>query len=163
MLENEVGGHSCQLCLYEMDVEATDVLDILLELEDSIPMDVKMSLFHIAGYITRKDEELFDTSPLYAAKFGKYTSELDRGLLNIPTDRACQWVFLCYIMFCVIKEKVCRRSLVSIFLEISEQFKFAMKKSHGTALANILFKNLCLAESPRSSKESRSKIIKLAV
>ena len=124
--------------------------------------------FHIAGYITRKDdpledEELFDTSTLYAAKFGKYTSELDRGLLNIPTDRACQWVFLCYIMFCVIKEKVCRRSLVSIFLEISEQFKFAMKKSHGTALANILFKNLCLAESPRSSKGSRSKIIKLAV
>ena len=51
MLENEVGGRSCQLCLYEMDVEATDVLDNLLELEDSIPLDVKMSFLRVLIHV----------------------------------------------------------------------------------------------------------------
>ena len=133
-----------------------------------IPLEVKMSLFHIAGYVTRKDppleeEDLLENTNFYSVKYGQYTSNLDRGLLKIPHDRACQWVFFSYVMFSVVKEKVCRSSLCSIFMEISDHFQFNMKKSHGTALANIFLKQLCKSVTPRDGKESKQKVIKLSV
>ena len=38
-----------------------------------------------------------------------------------------------------------------------------MKKSHGTALANIFLKQLCKSVTPRDGKESKQKVIKLSV
>ena len=60
------------------------------------------------------------------------------------------------------KEKVCRKSLSAIFQDVSDKFNFDMTMSHGVILANVFFKNLCAAETPRNSKESKQKIIKLA-
>ena len=60
-----------------------------------------MALFHIAGYVTRKDDELSEDEMLnvttfYARKYGSYTDRLDRGQSNIPNDRACQWTFFSF-------------------------------------------------------------------
>ena len=46
--------------------------------------ETKMTLVHVAGYVTRKDpapseEELFDVTTFYYKEFGGYTSSLDRG------------------------------------------------------------------------------------
>ena len=48
-----------------------------------IPTDTKMSLVHIAGYVTRNDEaldkeELFGHTKFYSAKYGQFTKRLDR-------------------------------------------------------------------------------------
>ena len=36
---------------------------------------------------------------------------------------------------------------------ISEIFSFTMDKKHGVTLSNMFFKNVCLFESPKSTKE----------
>ena len=50
-------GHSCGLCSFKMDEEASEVFDNLVDLENSSTIDTKMTLFHIAGYVTSKDVE----------------------------------------------------------------------------------------------------------
>ena len=77
---------------------------LITDHEDKISVDNKMSLVHIAGYVTRKDlalteEKLLGATTFYYQKYGKYTDTLDRGGLNIPTDSACQWTFFSYLMF----------------------------------------------------------------
>ena len=131
----------------------------LIEFEDKIPDDTKRALFYIAGYITRHDpeyseEELLEVTTFYSTKYGNYTGELDRGHLNVPDDRSCQWTFLCYVMFTGIKNDVCRVSLSKVFLEISDEYDFGMKMKHARILANILLNNLCKSTTPRDSKES---------
>ena len=85
------------------------------------------SLVYIAGYVTRKDGELSEEQLLgqtffYSNKHGKYLNSLDRGLLKIPTDDACQWTIFAYIMFCAIKDETCRMSLISVLMFISEYY-----------------------------------------
>ena len=68
------------------------------------------------GNVTRKDDcfdehDMLEVTIFYASKYGKFTSELDRGMLKIPYERAFQWIFFCYIISNVVKEKVCRVSL----------------------------------------------------
>ena len=58
-------------------------------------------------------------------------------------------------MFSVIKGKVYRSSLCSIFIEISKHFQFGMKISRGAVLANVFLKQLCKALTPRDGKESK--------
>ena len=55
MLEDVKGGHNCDLCNYKLDVRAAEIFDGLVQLEEDIPLETKKSLFHIAGYVTRKD------------------------------------------------------------------------------------------------------------
>ena len=67
--------------------------------EGKLATDNKMSLVHIAGYVTRKDiglnkAELLDSTTFYYQKYGQFTDTLDRGWLNVPTDSAFQWDFL---------------------------------------------------------------------
>ena len=67
-------GHSCELCAWKMDEKVAYTFDNLEELENSLTIDTKNSLVHIAGYARRKDkemseEELFDCTTLYAAKY----------------------------------------------------------------------------------------------
>ena len=70
-------------------------MDCLEQLEESVPSETKQALVYIAGYVTRNDgevddETLFDQTTFYHQEFGSYTDALDRGGLNIPSDRACQ-------------------------------------------------------------------------
>ena len=126
-----------------------------------------MALFHIAGYVTRKDDELSEDEMLnvttfYARKYGSYTDRLDRGQLNIPNDRACQWTFFSFILFNTLKDKVCRTSLSTILLKISDHHLFAMTLPNCRILSNIFIKNFCLASTPRTSKEACLKVLKLS-
>ena len=150
-----------------MDEEAAEIFDSLPEMEGSIPQETKMSLVYIAGYITRNDKELSENELLglttfYHKKFGSITDSLDRGGLNIPSDCACQWTFFCFILFNVVKDKVCRKSLCNILMSISEFYSFNMEKRHGHILANICFKNFCVNVTPRLGKEPALKMLKLS-
>ena len=160
-------GHDCSSCGFLLDEEGAEAFDNLEELEKSIPLECKMALVYIAGYVTRKDaemteDELLDQTSFYYEKFGDYLNSLDRGCLNIPSDRSCQWVFFCFIMFNVVKEKVCRKSLCNMFMSIGEFHSFEMEKRHGIILSNIFLNNYCASINPRSSKESSLKVIKLS-
>ena len=52
------------------------------------------------------------------------------------------------------------RTLYNLFQEVSDHFQFGMTMSNGICLSNIFFKNLCKAETPRDSRESKQKILK---
>ena len=103
-------GHECYSCGFLLDEEGAEFFDNLAELENSIPLECKMALIYIAGYVTRKDpekteDELLAQTSFYYQKFGDYLNSLDRGSLNIPCDCSCQWVFSCFTMFNVVKKK----------------------------------------------------------
>ena len=77
-----------------MDETITQTFDNLPKLEDKICRETKMSLVHMAGYVSRKDdelteEELLNATTFYYDEFGEYTKKLDRGGLNVPTDNIC--------------------------------------------------------------------------
>ena len=161
-------GHQCSSCnSFNLNEEAIEIFDNLEELEKSLTIETKMGLVHIAGYVTRKDldmsdEDLFDITTFYYDKFGGFTDELDRGHLNVPTDAAVQWSFFAYILFQCVKDFICRSSLSKIFLKISEHYKFGMKSHHCRILSNVFIKNFCLESTPRNSKETSLKVLKLS-
>ena len=122
-------SHMCPQCSYTLDEEGSEMFDNLVELETSLTIETKMALVYIAGYVTSKDKNLSETDMMevttfYYKKYGSYTDELDRGQLNIPTDCACQWTFLSYIIFYLIKEIICRKSLNKILVMIAERYSF---------------------------------------
>ena len=101
-------GHSCENCKYKMDETITQTFNNLPKLEDKICRETKMSLDHMAGYVSRKDdelteEELLNATSFYYDEFGEYTKKLDRGGLNVPTDNIFQWVFLFSVTSCSIR------------------------------------------------------------
>ena len=153
-------GHSCSKCGFLLSEDMCDVFDKLPELENDLAMDTKMALFHIAGYIVRKDE-VSDHTFSYHEKYGNFTDDLNRGGLQIPGDSACQWIFYCYIMFHEVVNAVCRTSLCNLLMSISDFYGLNMQRKHGMIMANVLFKNYCYLYSPRSEKEPKQKNLKL--
>ena len=130
-----------------------------------------MALVYIAGYVTRKvseltESKLLDVTTFYFEKYGSYRDKLDRGGLNIPNDCACQWTFFAnilfiYLFFMAFKDKICRKSLSRIFVQLSEHHEFGMSEIHSKTLANIIIFNYCTANCPRSTKEAKQKVLKL--
>ena len=164
---NLESGHQCPLCSYLLCEEGAEIFDNLQNLESSVSLETKNSIVYIAGYVTRKDQELSETqlmdqTTFYYQKFGKYTDYLDRGGLNIPSDSSCQWAIFCFILFNSVKEKVCRTSLCNIFMLISQYYSFNMDKRHGLILSNIFLNNYCKTVTPRSGKEPAMKVLKLS-
>ena len=164
---NVESGHECSSCGYLLDEKGAEVFDNLEELEASVSEDTKQAMIYVAGYIVRYDEalsetQLLDVTTFYHQKYGSYINALDRGGLRIPSDRACQWTLFSFIIFNAVKEHVCRTSLANIFMSISEFHSFNMERRHGIILANILLKNYCAQETPRSGKESGLKVLKLS-
>ena len=161
-------GHQCDSCNFKLDEEGVEVFDNLCELEDSIPLDTKMSLVYIAGYVTRNDPALnesdsLDVTMFYVEKYGEVLAELDRGGLKYPTDTACQWAFFCYSIFQSVRNKICRRSLMNVFMLIAEHYDMKnISKNHAMILSNILINNFCKGENPRSTKETSLKVLKLS-
>ena len=156
-------GHQCALCHYKLSEDYYEILDNLQDLESSIADDVKMSLIHIAGYVTRNDKErtdyeLLDQTTFYYQKYGQF---LDRGGLKIPTDNSCEWTFFCFVIFQIVKDHVCRKSLSSIFMIVSGYYLLDMEE-HCVILNNIFFKNLCTTVTPRSGKEPALKVLKIS-
>ena len=46
----------------------------------------------------------------------------------IPTDSTCQWATFSFVIFHVVKEKVCRKSFCDLCMVVSEYFDFEMEK-----------------------------------
>lgn len=161
-----VNGHQCDNCGYLLDEKSAEVFDNMPELEEKISKETKMSLVHMAGYVTRHDDlserELLDVTTFYYQKYGDYTKSLDRGGLKVPSDTACQWTFFCHILFSCVKDQVCRTSLANLFMMISDMHTFNMNRKHANILSNIFFKNYCIESTPRSSKEPNQKVLKLS-
>ena len=160
-------GHQCNSCTYKLSEENREIFDGLVELEEFIPLDAKMSLVHIAGYVSRNDEalnenELLGHTQFYFTKYGKFTQDLDRGGLKVPSDPACQWTFFCFILFHAVKTDVCRKPLSDIFYLVSEVYDFGMRQRHCIVLSNIFLNKLCHKSTPRCGKEPALKVLKLS-
>ena len=99
-----------------------------------------MALVYIAGYIVRKDTEI-DDSHEYYEKYGSFTDNLNRGGLSLPGDSACQWTFFSYIMFKIVTDHVCRKSLSNILVLISEMHMLNMNRSQAfICIGKYIFK-----------------------
>ena len=132
-------GHKCSQCEYKLTDEQLEIFDTLETLENSMKEETKMALVHIAGYVTRRDpapteDDLLDVTTFYYKDFGGFTSSLDRGNLNVPTDKAVQWSIFCSILFNSVKDNICRNSLVKICFLISKHCQFGMHE--GRSLKN---------------------------
>lgn len=161
-------GHHCEKCGFLLDDKAAEVFDNLPDLELSVADEIVSVIVYIAGYIVRKDPNLYkcgnNTDTLfYFESFGKYTNSLNRGGLKIPVDSVCQWVIFSFILFEVVKDNVCRKSMNNLMMMIAEHYDFPVERKHGNILCNIFFKNYCLISTPRSGKEQALKAIKLTV
>ena len=160
-------GHKCSSCEFKLREQDVDIFDSLDILEDFLPIDNKMAMVHIAGYVTRKDpapteEEMLDVTTFYHQKYGGYVDDYDRGQLNIPTDKAVQWSLFCEIIFESVKNHVCQSSLTDIFDQVSKHYQFGMTTRHSRILANIMLNRFCRESTPRSGKETKQKVIKLS-
>ena len=157
------GHHQCNDCNYALNEEESENFDQLPELEGSLSTDVKENLVYIAGYVARHDTSVAEDTNYYYEKYGGYTNNVNRGGLKIPGDAVCQWVILCFIMFNIVRTKICRKSLMTIFQSIADHhiYGFSACEDFSRTLANILINNYCSASTPRLGKESKQKIIKL--
>ena len=67
-------GHKCSNCDFSYDDIFPAIFDNLPDLEDKIELGTKMTLVHVAGYVTRKDEytdqQLFEVQTQYFYKYG---------------------------------------------------------------------------------------------
>ena len=153
--------HHCNDCDFSLDEEGAEVFDNLPGLEERVDEEVLSNMVHIAGYVTRKSEDVEDTY-VYYEKHGTYTQELNRGGLNIPGDNIVQWCIFCYILFGKIKTSLCRVSAMRIFQDIADLYGFSVEKSHCRILSNILINLFCKNSTPRSRKKPHQKVIKLS-
>ena len=68
-------GHQCSSCNYNLHEDGIEIFDNLETLENSLAIDTKMGLAHIAGYVTCNDtdisvqEELFGLITFYYEKY----------------------------------------------------------------------------------------------
>ena len=80
-------GHECEKCNFKPDDDTSSLFGCLSTLEDKMCRETKMSLVHMAGYVTRNDAEeseddLLEVTTFYFQKYGDYTKKLDRGCLK---------------------------------------------------------------------------------
>ena len=91
-------------------------------------VDVKQSLVYIARYVVQGNKPDAavgaNDATQYSEEYDSYTDALNREGLSIPLDSVCQWVILCFIVFEVVKQVVCRSSLRKLFMEVSEFYAF---------------------------------------
>lgn len=159
-------GHHCEKCTFEFDEDVLDTIASLKTIESKIETETKLSIVYIAGYLVRNDDmsetELFESTTFYHQSYGTYLDDLDRGGLQVPTDKVCQWVSFCYSTFGVVKNRVCRNSLADVFMTISNIYSLNQTTKRARSLSNILLNNHCKITTPRSKKEPSQKVLKLS-
>ena len=136
-------------------------------MESSLDSATKQKLVYVAGYVTRRDEEMTEEESLacttfYYDSFGDFTKELDNDGINVPSDSACQFIFFSYILFQTIKDNVCGVSLANILYYVSEFYDFNMEKRHCKIFSNTLLNYHCKDQTPLLDKEPCQKVLKLS-
>ena len=63
--------HSCELCNYTLDEQASKIFDELPNLAIYVKDEIKSNLVYIAGYITRKVDSLVEDSFMFKKKIRK--------------------------------------------------------------------------------------------
>ena len=164
-------GHSCHACNRPLNENEAEVIDNLIELEEtmSCSRENMLSLVYIAGYIERycdEEEDDEDDTTMYYQKYSDYFDALNRGELITPTDTTVQWTVFCSIFFADSIENTINVNLCGKFLEeqfnfIASKYEFRINRRQCRALANILLKNYSVFITPRSSKEVKLKELKL--
>ena len=66
---NTSTGHYCASCPYKLEEDAVEVFDNLEKLENSVTIETKMVLVHIAGYVTRNDSVIQEDELLHTTTF----------------------------------------------------------------------------------------------
>ena len=159
---HEINEHHCSDCDFSLNEEESEIFDQLQTLENSVSKELKANLVYIAGYVTRNVESTVEDTNEYYENYGTYTELLNRGGLTVPGDSICQWCIFCYIIFNKINARVCRKSLVCVFQDVSDYYGFSVQKSHCRILANIFINMYCKHITPRSNREAKQKEIKLS-
>ena len=161
LFQTNDAGHQYDKCSYWLSEEICNLVDDLPTLDGKLSAETKCVLLYIVGYVIRKDEQREDTY-YFCENFGSYLDELNRGGLSKPGDTVVEWVFCSHIVFTVVVEQVCRISLANVLLNISELYNFNMERKHAFILSNILFKNHCNFNNPRSkTKNFEAKLLSL--
>ena len=120
------------------------------------------AILYIARHLQKQESQIRDNDTMYYYdKFGKYLDQLNREALVLPQDHLVQWCIYCFVLFTQIGRQICRTFLINLFISISEKWHFNISLKHCTILSNIFFKNYSLFRSPRSSKETSLKVLKL--
>ena len=76
---------------------ACQTFDLLPDLETSIPKDIKVSLYYIAGYVMKKiirlKRKYLMITTFYYQEYGDFLKEIQHSDLQIPPDTIVQWYF----------------------------------------------------------------------
>ena len=124
-IQAETVKQRCNNREYVLDADASTVFDSLLDLEISVSEEMKANLVYISGYVTRKlnvEGKDCDDTYCYNEKCGSYLASLDREGLNVPQDSTFQWGNFLLYNIGRDKSSICRRSLTSVFQQVSDFF-----------------------------------------
>ena len=119
--------HACDKRSFIMTENMCTIFDNLPEFENHLPMESKMTLFYIAGYVTRHEDHSPEDTFMYYEKYGHFLSDMNRGSLKIPHDSVCEWVMYGYVMFHEVVEVTFRKSLCKILVNISECYNLKIE------------------------------------
>ena len=97
--ETVVSVHVRTTCTRSLEEMEAEVLDNLIESEESVSRETMLSIVYIAGYIELHSENRADDTMFYYQKYSDYFDALDRGSLKKPSDSVVQWTVYCYIFF----------------------------------------------------------------
>ena len=103
------------------------IFDNLPEFENHLPMETKMTLVYISGYVARHEDHSPENTFMYYEKYDLFLSDMNRGSLNIPHDSVCEWVMYGYVMFHEVVEVTFRKSLCKILVNISECYNLKIE------------------------------------
>ena len=103
------------------------IFDNLPGFENHLPMETKMTLVYIAGYVTRHEGPSPENTFMHYEKYGYFFSDMNRGSLKIPHDSVCEWVVYGCAMFHEVVEATCRKSLCRILVNISECYNLKIE------------------------------------
>ena len=151
-----------RLRTFALGEKSPQVFDELAALEVTLNDGVRSNLIHLAGYIIRKVDSTDDASYFYYEKYGNNTKSLNRCVLKMPEDSTCQWVLFCFILFNSIQSRVCRKSLITVFQDVSNHYGFPARKCHCITFSSTLSYLLCKRITPLSAKETQQKVIKIS-
>ena len=111
------------------------MFDKLPELENGLATDIKMALFHMAGYIVRKDEAMMIPSVIM------------KNMVTLPRTSIVEGYKFLEIL--LVNGHFIFYIMCNLLMAISDVYVLNMQRKHRMIMANVLFKNHCYHYSPR--------------